>query len=192
MGGSCTRGNNWKIWSLCIETDCDTAACDISNHHRNKEWRNMFRTALCKFIALFCNGVDATSTRTNINAQTFCIDIFAGFKSCIFHRLNCCCQRILSKQICFSYLRFFNIFSRLKVLNFCRYFYLLFGGIKTGDHADTVFSFCQIVPEAFQIVSNRRNNAHTGYYYSSHLCPSCVDYRFLTYSIRRQCTVPDR
>ena len=121
-------------------------------------------------------SADAAGTGTNIDAQTFRLDIFSGSKACILHRLYCCRDSILGKQVGLSDLCFFDVLGRLKVLDLGRYLDLLVAGVKAGNHSNAVFARNQTVPKVFNIISNRRDHTHAGDYYSIHPC-RCTECR---------------
>ena len=189
MGGGGTGGDNRQVWSLCIKADGDVARRDVADHHRDQKWGDMARSGLEKLAALLGDGADAAGTGTDIDAQTFRLDVFSGSKACILHCLYCCRDGILGKQVGLSDLCFFDVLSRLKVLDLGRYLDLLVAGVKAGNHSNAVFARNQTVPKVFNIISNRRDHTHAGDYYSIHPCSSCGP---LTYSVRRRCAAPDR
>ena len=125
MGRGCAGCYNRKIYSLGVKSNRNVSRSDVANHHRNQKRRNMAGSLREKFLTLFADGVDAASSRTDINAQTLRVNVFPRFQSRILHRLHCRRHSVLRKQIGFSHLRLFHIAAGVKIFYLRRHRHLL-------------------------------------------------------------------
>ena len=140
---------------------------EIHDGCRNKERRDLARTAFHQRSVLALDDVESADTRADMHADVFRVlrrDLQAGHAHGFFRRRH----RQVNEAAHLLYFFFLDEIQRVEIFDFGRDLAGVLGGVKLSDPADAAFARQQVPPDLISFVADRADQADPGHDNSSH------------------------
>ncbi len=157
-----TCGNNGDVRTFHAVHDGQVSGNHIDNAARNKEGRNLARTAIQKWLIGCFYAVQTADAGSNCDTGPAGIGI-GNLDTRILDRIAGRCNAIVNKFWHAACIFLCYEGSDIEVPDLTAKAHRKGGYIESGDRADAAFAGKNIVPGNFNRVANRRNNSQAGY-----------------------------